>query len=142
MHKKIQLTLAMIWVPLLLILPALLWSQGTSRNVSVRVISEPYRASPDLVYEWSGIVYRACPIRLERHIVDASGYVHRLVDKEFPASSGGLGPTRFEVRVETPQNLPSGPAEYRVTERPACDWLQRQLPPRVEYPPVKFTVSF
>lgn len=141
MHKTLQFMLAAVWAPLLFVMPVLSWGEGTSRNVSVRVLLEPYQESPELVYEWTGDVYRACPVRLERQIVDANGYVHLLVDKALPAPDAAPGPTTFTVRVETPKGLPSGPAEYLVTEWPACDWLQRKWPPAVDYPPVRFTVT-
>lgn len=139
--KFVTWLLALVWVPLLFIDPLLSWSQGTARDVRVEMIAAPYRDAPALVYQWSGDVIRACPIRLDRQIVDAAGYVHNLVPANLPAPDAAPGPTRLILTVETPASLPDGPAIYQVWETPACNWLQHWWGPRIAYPPLKFTVT-
>ena len=125
-----------VWV----IGPAMNWKTGTADNINAAVISEPFIASPYLKYTWSGDIVRSCDIVLDRYMIDSQGVVWEL--KSSPLlPAGGLGSVSFDLSVETPDGLASGPAVYQVTERPRCDWLQSIITPRVDYPPVYFTVN-
>lgn len=140
--KLFSIAMMLIWVPVLIIWPLWTYNDGTAKNVSVRVVFEPYIDSPYLVYEWSGTVSKSCDISLRRQIVDSSGKIFELVDSPFLAAlpHSNLGKKNYEISVNVGANLSAGPAEYRVQEVPRCNWIQRMWPPAVSYPTVFFSV--
>lgn len=134
--------IATAWVGILIVQPVLTYGTGTARNVSVRLIEQPYVDSPSLTYEWSGDIYRSCDIGLRRQIVDAFGQVHRLEDSQFPAKPiNTLGPVSTIINVPVGPNIPPGPAVYEVIEIPRCNWIEALWPASVSYPPLNFTVT-
>lgn len=142
--RKIALwiALAAFWVPVFLIHPALTYSDGTARNITVVAVVEPYVDSPVLTYRWQGEIYRSCEISLRRSVVDSLGHVTTLIDTPVlpPLPRDHLGETSVLLEANVGANLPEGPAQYRVVEVPRCSWLQRLWPVAIEYPPVNFNV--
>jgi hypothetical protein len=133
---------ALVWVPLLLIQPVFEYSKGTSENVTVELLSAPYVDSDNLKYRWRGDIVRNCPITIRREIIDAKGYIRTLVPTSVPAlPDHELGPTYFDVSVETPYDLPEGVTIYRATEYPSCSLLQIFFPVGIPYPEVMFVVD-
>lgn len=134
-----MLTTLSVW----LVEPLLTYNVGTSRDMSVEVTAEPYRESSTLKYTWSGDIYRACPIVIDRQIITSERVVIELTSSPLlPALPvEDLGLRSYPLEVETPKGLPEGETVYQATERPRCTWLQRLFPPRVPYPPVSFTVT-
>lgn len=122
--------------------PILQHFDGTSRGISVEVITAPFVDSEVLNYSWSGDVYRSCETTLRRSITDSEGVVTQLEPKSFdPLPRSDLGPLTYDLQIHVPERIPSGPATYNVTEVPRCDWLQRVFPVGVDYPPVTFMVT-
>ena len=125
-----------------LVKPLYLHSESTSRNVSVDLIAEPFIQSDRLIYQWSGNVFRSCPVEIRRSIVDAKGVKTTFVALSFERiPSSMLGQMRYEVVVRVPEQIAEGPAVYQAFEVSKCDWLQGLFPRAVAYPPVKFTVT-
>jgi len=74
--------------------------------------------------------------------VDSENVVTRLTSRTFgPQTPDGLGQATYEVSVPVPLQIADGPATYRATEVPKCNWMQRLFPVAIEYPPVEFIVS-
>lgn len=123
-------------------IPAVNYHKGTSEGVSVEVIVQPFLGGPNLVYRWSGRVVQACPVEIRREIVDSANAVTRLTSRNFGRpSSNSLGDASYEVTIPVPVQIAEGPATYRATELPKCNWLQRLFPVAIDYPPVEFVVS-
>jgi hypothetical protein len=124
------------------VLPALNYRLGTSENITVEVVAEPFLESGSLVYRWSGDVVRSCSIELRRSIVDSESVITNLTSRDrgrLPSSA--LGHASYEARVPVPFRIAEGPAQYLVTEVPSCNWMQRLFPIAIDYPPVDFTVT-
>jgi hypothetical protein len=125
-----------------LIKPIYTHNEGTSRNVSVKLIAQPFIESDRLIYLWSGDVYRSCPIEIRRTIVDSKGVKTSFVSLPFKRTPAKyLGETTYEVVVRVPDQIAEGPAVYQATEVSDCDWMQGLFPRPVDYPPVNFTVT-
>lgn len=134
--------LGLTWVPFLVVGPMMTYNDGTSSEIKIEVLAEPYLDTDRLKYRWSGDVERSCAVTLRRQIVDAKGYIRSLQPSNFPAyPKDDLGPQSFPVTVETPSDLPSGDSLYQVTEYASCSWLQRLFPVGFPYPAVEFTVT-
>ena len=130
--------LASVW----LFLPFLNHSFGTSENITVEVIANPFIENERLVYQWSGNVVNSCPVELRRFFVDSDDVVTNLTSKHFGALPENLlGQTSYEISVDVPLRIASGRAIYQVIEVPSCSWLQKLFPIAIEYPPVEFFVS-
>lgn len=140
LHWLIAAALLPFWAHPVVVEPVLHWSRGTSVNMQVDVLAEPYREAPALIYRWRGDVLRACPVRIERWIVDAQGFIHTLEVTNYPVPDR-LGHVENTITVQTPLSLPAGKARYHAIERPACTWVQRLWRPKVPYPVVHFTVT-
>lgn len=124
------------------VLPALNYRLGTSENMTVEVVAEPFIEGDSLVYRWSGDVVRSCPIELHRSIVDADSVVTNLTHRDLGRlPSRSLGHVSYEARVPVPFRIVEGPAQYLVVEVPRCNWMQRLFPIAIDYPPVEFTVT-
>lgn len=124
-----------------IVFPLITYWEGTSENITSRVIAEPFLDGDSLVYRWSGDVVRSCPMDLRRSIVDSEGVVTNLVSREMgkmPARA--LGPSSYEISVLVPLRISEGLATYLVVEVPRCSWMQRLFPIAIEYPPVQFLV--
>lgn len=120
-------------------LPLASYNQGTSDNVAVRVVAEPFIESPVLVYNWSGDIVRSCEVTIRRTVVDSRGVETTLVALgPFPPSD--IGPVSQEVRVNMPFKMPAGPAIYQPVEISSCSWMQRLFPNEIPYPAVQFNV--
>lgn len=143
MIRKILLIASIAaWLVFGLILPAIGYHKGTSKDVSVKVIAEPFQDSETLIYEWSGHVNRSCPIEIRRHILDSNDVITYLSAFTFGAlPADELGPKTYEISVDMPLFIAEGAATYYVAEVPKCSWLQRLRPNAVSYPPVHFTVT-
>lgn len=141
--RWLHVVLPVLWVPLLILAPISDYNDGTFRDASAVVAAEPYRESDTLKYIWSGDIYRACPIVIDRQIITSERVVIELTSSPLlPALPvEDLGLRSYPLEVETPKGLPEGETVYQATERPRCTWLQRLFPPRVPYPPVTFTVT-
>jgi hypothetical protein len=136
------LAMAMLLLGWWVVKPLYLYGEGTSRNVSVKVIAEPFLEADGLVYEWSGDVFRSCPVEIRRAIIDAKGVETTFVTLPFKRTpTKYLGETAYEVTVRVPEQISEGPAVYQATEVSDCDWMQRLFPRPVDYPPVNFTVT-
>lgn len=141
-RTTLAITSIAVWASFGLIGPIIGYHGSTSRDVSVRVIAEPFKDNDALVYEWSGDVYRSCPIEIRRHIVDANDVITTLRALSFGAlPDDQLGSTSYELTVEVPVLIAEGPAVYYASEISKCSWLQRLRPVSVDYPPVHFTVT-
>ena len=115
---------------------------GTSRDIEVSVIAEPFAGGPDLVYRWHGHVWRGCDITIRRKFIDSEGVETELVALSFDAlPASEFGETSYEVRVPVPRGIPEGRAVYQATEVPHCTLWQRWFPVGFDYPPVEFTVT-
>ena len=122
--------------------PALSYRSGTSRNVTVSVLSEPFSDGDALVYRWSGDVTQSCPITIRRTFTDADNVVTTLTASSFAAiPSSALGPAEYEISITVPRQIAEGPAVYSAVEVPQCSWMQRLWPIEVKYPDVHFTVT-
>lgn len=122
--------------------PGLTYHLGTSENIEIEVLAEPFIDRDVLVYRWTGDVVRSCPVELRRVIVDADNVVTNLTSRELgKLPNKQLGRQSYEVSVPVPLLISEGPAVYQVTEIPRCNWMQRLFPIGVEYPPVEFTVT-
>ena len=125
-----------------LAIPALNYNKGTSEGVTVEIVAQPFLDGNDLVYRWSGEVVRSCSVEIRREFVDSENVVTRLTSRTFgPQTPDGLGQATYEVSVPVPLQIADGPATYRATEVPKCNWMQRLFPVAIEYPPVEFIVS-
>ena len=124
------------------VIPAVLYTHGTSRGVGVEVVSEPFLQSDTLIYTWSGEVFRSCPVELRRQIIDSENVVTELAPRNLGAiPSNMLGQASYEVEIAVPVRIAEGQAVYQVVEVPSCNWLQRLFPVAIPYPPVEFTVT-
>ena len=142
MRAVIAIASVATWAVFGVAIPILGYSKGTSRNVSVHVLAEPFKDSDALVYEWRGDVYRSCPIELRRYIVDANDVVTTMRALSFGAlPRAELGVAAYELKVEVPLSIAEGPATYYVSELAKCSWLQRVRPIAYDYPPVHFNVE-
>lgn len=137
--------LAVVFVPLLLwwiVAPVVNHTSSTSRDVTVKVLAQPFGDGPRLVYRWTGEVYRSCDVTIRRSFIDSQGVVTNLLSLNFdrlPLTE--LGKLSYEVAVDIPRQIAEGEATYQAIEIAKCDWLQRILPHPVPYPPVVFTVT-
>lgn len=124
------------------LLPILTYSNGTSENITVTVLKEPFLNGDQLVYEWRGDVVRRCPVDIRRSITDSEGVVTNLVESTFNKPTVSiLGPQTYQSTINVPARIPEGPAIYRAVEVPRCSILQRIRPVEVPYPEVHFTVT-
>lgn len=122
--------------------PALTYKVGTSENVTVSVLSEPFGDGDALVYRWSGDVTKSCPVTIRRTFIDADNVVTTLTASSFGAiPSSALGHADYEITVNVPRQIAEGPAVYRAVEVPQCSWMQRFWPVAAPYPDVHFTVT-
>lgn len=139
----------LLWVSVLftlwvwLFLPLASYSKGTSEDITVAVIAEPFGDGDQMVYLWTGTIVRSCAISVRRSVVDSLGIVTQLKTLTFPAPPRDvLGQvTQYEARANMPLLIPNGPATYHAIEVPECSWMQRLFPIGVPYPPVHFTVT-
>lgn len=125
-----------------IVLPVVHHATPTSRDITVKVLAQPFVESPRLVYRWSGAVERSCDVTIRRSIIDSDGVVTNLISTSFdrePVSE--LGWKEYEVVITVPQQIAEGRAIYQAVEIPKCDWLQRLFPKAFAYPPVEFSVS-
>jgi hypothetical protein len=148
MHCIIVSVLRFLVVVLTAVLSWLLWweattyRQGTAMNIEVRVIQQPFIDGDSLVYRWEGDLVRSCEITILRRFIDSDGVETRLVSASFPPSSiSGQGRVAYEVSIDVPRQIATGPAIYQATEVPRCTLLQRWFPVAIDYPPVEFTVT-
>lgn len=122
--------------------PAFNYDKGTSENIEIEVLAEPFTDGDKLVYRWSGDVVRSCGLSLRRTIVDSDGVVTNLVALTFePLPAARLGPASYEVELQVPLRIAEGEAIYQAVEVPRCNWMQRVFPVEVPYPPVNFIVT-
>lgn len=129
----------LVW---LVILPAVNYTRGTAENIVVKVVSQPFLDSPDLVYRWSGNVTQSCSGTIRRVIVDSANVITQLTPRQFDKIPRiGLGFAEYEVNVIVPLQIAEGPAVYQAIEVPKCSWMQRLFPLAIHYPPVEFTVT-
>lgn len=121
--------------------PLLGYKRGTSENVSVELVAEPFIDSPNLVYRWTGDVVRSCPVEIRRRIVDAFGVETTLTSEAFSAiPAEHMGHSSYEISVPVPLLMAEGPAYYQASEVPLCSWMQRLWPVSIPYPRVDFIV--
>lgn len=124
------------------VVPVLTYGEGTSRDVVVEVVQEPFVEGDNLVYRWTGDIVAGCEIDLRRSIVDSESVVTNLTVRTMGAlPRDQLGVSTFEIAVPVPIRIAEGKALYRVTEVPKCSWLQRLIPVSIPYPDVEFVVS-
>jgi hypothetical protein len=122
--------------------PALNYRHGTSENMTVEVVAEPFGEGDNLVYRWSGDLVRSCDVTLRRVIIDADNVITNLTPRAMAkVPLGALGYAEYEMTIPVPLRIAEGPAVYQAIEIPACSWLQRLFPVAVPYPPVEFTVT-
>jgi hypothetical protein len=122
--------------------PVLTYDEGSSRGVSVKVVEEPFAHGDELVYRWTGDVFRSCDVVIRRSFVDANDVVTALTPITFSALPQSLlGQTSYEITVVVPKQIAEGTATYSAVEVPECTWLQRLWPVSIPYPPVVFTVT-
>ena len=130
--------LAAWWV----VLPLVNYNEGTSKNITVTVVAEPFLNADTLVYRWNGDIVRSCENEVRRSIVDSNSVVTRLTPKslgKLPRSK--LGRASYEISVAVPVTIAVGKAQYIAVEVPRCSWLQRVFPVEIPYPVVDFTVT-
>lgn len=141
--KSIITWLALVFaLTAVVIYPALNYRSGTSQNVTVLVLAEPFSEGDTLVYRWSGDITQSCPVTIRRTFTDADNVVTTLTASSFAAlPSSALGPAEYEISVTVPRQIAEGPAVYRAVEVPQCSWIQRIWPIEVNYPDVHFTVT-
>ena len=111
--------LAAWWV----VLPWVNYNEGTSKNITVTVVAEPFLNADTLVYRWNGVVTRLTPKSFGK----------------LPRSK--LGRASYEISVAVPVTIAVGKAQYIAVEVPRCSWLQRVFPVEIPYPVVDFTVT-
>ncbi len=122
--------------------PVFTFPYGTSENVEVDVIQQPFLEGENLVYRWTGDIVRSCEVHLSRAIIDSENVVTNLTSKQFAAMPrSALGHQSYEVTVPVPVRIAPGPAVYQAIETPSCTWLQRLFPRAIKYPPVHFIVT-
>lgn len=118
------------------------YGNGTSRDVSVDILSVPFIDDNRLTYRWSGEVFRRCDITIRRQLIDSYGIVETLAPRQFGSiPTSLLGDTSYIVSVVIPPTTPPGETVYQATEYSACNWVERLFPKGVLYPPVVFTVE-
>lgn len=122
--------------------PWLNYRSGTSQNVTVSVLAEPFGDGDALVYRWAGDVTQSCPVTIRRTFTDADNVVTTLTAISFDAIPvSELGHAEYEITVTVPRQIAEGPAVYRAVEVPQCSWIQRLWPVAVQYPDVHFRVT-
>ena len=123
-------------------IPAINYNSGTSKNITVEVVAEPFVGSDKLVYRWSGDIVRSCAVELRRTIIDSDNVVTRLTPKSYrKIPYDELGHAAYEITVTVPIRLAEGPAIYSVVEVPTCSWMHWVAPVGIRYPDVNFVVT-
>ena len=106
--KVFSLTCLLTLASLVLLIPILIYKQGTFSEASVALVSSPYVESNVLKYVWSGYIHQSCAIVIDRYLVTSENVVITLKSSPLldPLENAELGPANFTLSVETPSGMP------------------------------------